>query len=158
MGTSAQAHLMVAQHGTLNFLDDSVYMVLSLPASAFSDADENSDDQLSLVEFTEHRTDLIDAVTENVTLSNNAGNLQLNEIMISPVTPHDAPKEPADQVIVMGRFALDDEEDNLQFHIGLFGKQANFQTLEITATRKKENQKQVFELSPNANEVELTFN
>ena len=43
----AQAHLMVAQHGTLNLVGDGVYMVLSLPVSAFAGSDDDGDDKLS---------------------------------------------------------------------------------------------------------------
>ncbi len=86
-------------------------------------------------------------------LSHRTGNTLKDQI--SPVTPHDAPKEPANQLIVMGRFSLDGENKDLHFHVGLFGKQAHAQTLEITATHKKENLKQVFELSPKSNMVKL---
>ena len=37
----AQAHLMEAQQGTLNIIDDRAFMVLSLPISAFEDIDDN---------------------------------------------------------------------------------------------------------------------
>ncbi|MEZ9140430.1 hypothetical protein AB4153_09300, partial [Shewanella sp. 10N.286.52.E4] len=33
--SSVQAHMMVAQHGTINLVDDGAFMVLSLPVSAF---------------------------------------------------------------------------------------------------------------------------
>ncbi|MEM5480850.1 YHYH protein [Pseudoalteromonas fuliginea] len=33
--TLANAHLMVAEHGTLNFVDNNVFIVLSIPMSAF---------------------------------------------------------------------------------------------------------------------------
>lgn len=148
---------MVAQHGTLNFIDDSVFMVLSLPASAFGDADENNDGQLSLTEFAQHRTKLISVISEQVSLSNSKGKLPINGLMISPVTPHDAPKEPADQVIVMGRFALGEQQTDLRFEVGLYGELPKGKALEITATRKAKNNKQVFELSPDAPVVKLAF-
>lgn len=155
--TPVQAHLMVAQHGTLNFLDDDVFMVLSLPASAFVDADENKDGLLSITEFSTHRSTLIKIVSEHVSLSTKEGDLLLNGLIISPVTPHNAPKEPADQIIAMGRFALDASDEALSFHVGLFGATVKDQTLEITATRKSENKKQVFELTPKTKTVKLTF-
>ncbi len=155
---TAHAHLMVAQNGTLNFLDDSVYMVLSLPASAFAGADENNDSELSLTEFSRHRTRLISAVKEQVTLSTEKGHLPLHGIMVSPVTPHNDPKAPAKQVIVMGRFSLAGSENELSFHVGLYGSQSDSRALKITANRKSENQRQVFELTPEADEKKLSFN
>lgn len=156
--TPVSAHLMVAQHGTLNFLDDDVYMVLSLPASAFSEADEDNDGMLSLTEFSTHRTKLIKLISEQITLTTKTGQLPISGLMVSPVTPHDAPKEPADQIIVMGRFDLDGTDSELSFDVGLFGTGDKDQSLEITATRKQEEQKQVFELNPTSKPVKLEFN
>jgi hypothetical protein len=48
----------------------------------------------------------------------------------------------------MGRFILADSAGALRFHIGLYGRQAIEQVLEITAIRKRDNQKTVFELTP----------
>jgi hypothetical protein len=51
----AEAHLMVAQHGTLNVVDDGVFMVLSLPVSAFDGVDDDNDGKVSMLEFNNHR-------------------------------------------------------------------------------------------------------
>ena len=48
---AALAHLMVAQHGSLNIVGDGAFMVLSLPASAFEDIDENGDGDISMIEL-----------------------------------------------------------------------------------------------------------
>lgn len=155
--TSAYSHLMVAQHGTLNFLEDSVYMVLSVPSSAFSDADENSDGLLSIFEFSKHREAIIDLVAENVSFGSKKNNFVLHDLRVSPVTPHDAPKDPAEQIIVLGRFSLVNDVTELYFHMGLFGEQSKQQSLEITAKRKSTNDKHVFEVSSEASTVKLNF-
>jgi hypothetical protein len=105
MSPSAQAHLMVAQHGTLNIVDDGAFMVLSLPISAFEGVDDDSDGKVSMVEFNNHRGAIVESVGQNLTLSDKDGNLSLQGIMLSPVVPHDAPEEPLSQLIVMGRFS-----------------------------------------------------
>lgn len=158
VGGVAQAHLMVAQHGTLNFLDDSAYLVLSLPASAFIDADDDKDGLLSITEFSEHRRDIIAMVAEKVTLGTKTEHFELHNIMVSPVTPHDAPKDPADQIIVMGRFSLAKNADDLFFRVDLFGESSEARSLEITAARKSNQNKQVFELTPVSNRTKLNFN
>ena len=158
ISTQANAHLMVAQHGTLNFLDDSVYMVLSLPSTAFNAADDDKDGLLSLTEFSTHRTDLINIVSEHVSLSTKTNKLPIDGLMVSPVTPHDSPKDPAKQIIVMGRFVLDDSDAELSFHVGLFGITDEDQSLEITASRKSENNQHVFKLSPKKQVMKLDFN
>lgn len=146
--TTAHGHLMVAQHGTLNFVDDSVYLVLSLRAAAFGAADKDGDGQLSINEFTQARKTLTDMVAENVSLTGKDGRRPLQGIMISPVTPHDSPDMPADQLIVMGRFTIKDNNEQLRFHVGLYGDRSAEQSLEITATHKAGNRKDVFTLSP----------
>jgi hypothetical protein len=90
MGPVAHAHLMVAQHGTLNIVDDGVFMVLSLPISAFDGVDDDNDGKVSMIEFNNHRAAIIESIEQNVTLGDKEGNLSLEGIMLSPVVPHDA--------------------------------------------------------------------
>ena len=66
------------------------------------------------------------------------------------VAQHDLTGEPCSQLTVIGRFTLNDPDSALRFHIGLYGRQAAEQSLEITATRKRDNQKTVFELTSTA--------
>ncbi len=155
MFPSAHAHLMVAQHGTLNIVDDGAFMVLSLPISAFEGVDDDSDGKVSMLEFNHHRAAIVEFVRQNVTLNDKQGSRPLQGIMLSPVVPHDAPKASISQLTVMGRFTLVDPDSALRFHTGLYGKRAAEQALEITATRRSVNQKHVFELTPKASEVVL---
>ncbi len=150
MGQLAHAHLMVAQHGTLNIVDDGVFMVLSLPMSAFDGIDDDSDGKVSMIEFNNHRGTIVESVRQNVTLGDAQENASLQGVILSPVVPHNAIGESLSQLTVMGRFALDDSASALRFHIGLYGRQAAEQSLEITATRKRDRQKTVFELTPDA--------
>ena len=155
--SSAYSHLMVAQHGTLNFLDDNVYMVLSVPSSAFGDADENKDGLLSILEFSEHRESIIDLVAEHVSLGGKKNNFVLHDLRVSPVTPHDSPKDPAEQIIVLGRFSLASDVSEMYFHMDLFGKQSEQQSLEITAKRKSTNDEHAFIVSSVESTVQLNF-
>jgi hypothetical protein len=148
MSPSVQAHLMVAQHGTLNIVDDGAFMVLSLPMSAFEGVDDDSDGKVSMVEFNNHRAAIVESVGQDVTLGDKEGNLPLQGIMLSPVVPHDAREEPLSQLIVMGRFSLVGAKGALRFQVGLFGKQATEQLLNITATREFDNHEHVFEITP----------
>ena len=144
----AQGHLMPAQHGTLNIVDDDAFMVLSLPISAFKGIDDDNDGKVSMLEFNRHRSALTQSIRQNVTLDDRQGNCSLQGIMFSPVTSHDSTAEPISQLVVMGRFILNDAVSALRFHIGLFGGPVAEQSLQITATRKNDKQKAVFELSP----------
>lgn len=142
------AHMMVAQHGSLNVVDDGVFMVLSLPVSAFDGIDDDKDGKLSKVEFTEHRTTIAKVISDQVVLQDKSGKLALQGMMLSLVNSHHSPKEPASQLIVMGRYPLVDPKSILQYQVALFGTGTSEQIFEITATRKSDNQKQTLELSP----------
>jgi len=111
---------------------------------------------LSLTEFAQHRKELIQAVTNNIVLSDKAGAISLQDVLVSPVTPHDDPKAPASQIVVMGRFSLAEQQGTLHFEVGLFGLQLIDQVIEITASNKLKNRQQVFELSPKSKAAKLT--
>jgi hypothetical protein len=148
MSASAQAHLMGAQHGTLNFVDDGAFMVLSLPISAFDGIDDDDNGKISMIEFNNHRAAIVESVTQNIRLSDKQRNLSLEGIILSPVVPHDASDKSISQLTVMGRFVLVDSNSTLRFQVELFGKQPSERQLKITATRKSDKQAQVFELTP----------
>ena len=156
---NASAHMMAPQHGSLNFKGDGVFMVLSLPISAFEKVDEGGDGKMSGEEFTTHRKAIATAIKEKVKLTDKAGERPLQGLLLSPVAAHNIPgtdTQHAEQLVVLGRFALADvmsaNSDGLQFHVGLFGNKVAEQTLAITATRKSASdskpQKYKFTLTP----------
>jgi hypothetical protein len=136
----AQAHLMVAQRGTLNIVGDGVFMVLSLPVSAFVGIDDDGDGKLSMVEFVAHRAEIAAAVTSKVQLIGTRGTWPLEGLMLSPSPPDDAPQAPAPQLVVMGRFVMDATAERISFKLALFGKAPDEQSQEITITRGKQSQ------------------
>ena len=150
MSSLVQAHLMVAQHGTLNIVGDDVFMVLSLPISAFEGVDDDKDGKVSMVDFNHHRAAIADSIRQNVTLGDAQKAVALEEVVLSPVVPHGATDESVSQLAVMGRFTLKDSATALWFSVGLYGRRAAERALEMTATRKHDNQKAVFELTPAA--------
>lgn len=142
------AHMMVAQHGSLNVVDGGVFMVLSLPVSAFSGIDDDKDGKLSPQEFAIHRAHISEVIHREVVLKDSNGKLSLKGMMLSPVTAHHAPKAPASQLIVMGRYTLVESNSELEYQVGLFGNNTTEKTMAITATRKEDGNKQIIELSP----------
>jgi hypothetical protein len=144
----AHAHQMVAQHGTLNVVDDGAYMVLSVPITAFEGIDSDKDGMLSMEEFTRHRLAIAESVKQNVVLRDLNGSRPLEGMMLSPVPEHETASGLASQVIVMGRFALEDPRSALLFQVNLFGERPAEQLLEITAFRQVDSQEHDFELTP----------
>ena len=148
VGPMAHAHLMVAQHGTLNIVEDGVFMVLSLPLSAFEGVDDDGNGKVSMLEFNNHRGAIMESVTQGITLSDKQGSLPLQGVMLSPVAPHGTTGEALAQLTVMGRFTLNSSAEALRFNIGLYGRLDIEQMLEITATRASDKRRTVFELTP----------
>ena len=149
------AHVMVAQHGTLNVLDNGVFMVLSLPVSAFEGIDDDNDGKLSNTEFSRHRQAISNLVHKKVVLKDSNGKLVLEDMILSPVVSHQSPNSPVSQLIVMGRYSLVDSLCPLEYQVELFGTEATEQSFEITATRKSNHKKKVATLTAKDSSVSI---
>lgn len=151
----ALAHIMRAQHGTLNFANNGVYMVLSLPVSAFEGVDKNNDGKLSKLEFDQYQENLSLAVKKHIVLATQKGRLELQGLLLSPVKSHSAPNEPSNQIVIMGKFELAENTNDLQFKLGLFGQSSTEQAFKITAKNKVKGLEQVATLTPDENLMTL---
>jgi len=152
---STKAHLMVAQHGTLNMVGEDVFMVLSLPVSAFEGIDDNNDNKLSMSEFKMHQSAITKAVKQRIILSDDKGIRPIKGLLLSPVAGHDSPNEPATQLIVMGRYSLTDVSSALHYHFDLFGKSSEEKRMEITATRRSDRLNTILRFTPKTSAAEL---
>ena len=153
----AQAHLMKAQHGTLNIFEDGIYMVLSLPASAFDDIDKNNNGKLSMMEFNNQRSTIIESITNKITLSNFENNISLEGIMLSPEVSHDSSDTSISQLIILGKFSVHQPNQQLIYTNNLYGKNIGEQMITITATRQSDGKRVVFELKSDDPSQELSF-
>jgi hypothetical protein len=126
---------MVAQRGTLNFVDGGAFMVLSLPVSAFQGIDDDGDGRLSMAEGHAHWRDIETQVRAGVRLVSEQGAAPLEGVMFNLSPPDSAPTAPASQLVVMGRFAWPSDLQAGHFGLRLFGTQADEQTQHITLTR-----------------------
>lgn len=151
----AWSHMMVAQHGTLNFHEDGAYMVLSLPVSCFANIDDDNDGLLSSQEFSAHRKFIMQSVMSGVTLHDENSKRPLEGLILSLAHSHHQSEAPVSQLIVMGRFALDEKYDAHRFQVNLFGENQDEKVLKITATNKQKALKSVFELTPNEHKSSL---
>ena len=153
--TKSFAHMMVAQHGTLNFVNNGAFMVLSLPVSGFDNIDDDNDGELSPAELRSHRHEIVDMLHEKVVLSDENGQRPLQGLIVSLASSHHDSKKNSKQLIVMGRFLLAEEYRDLAFNVGIFGEETKEQVLEITAKSRQNNLKQVFALTPEAQQHEV---
>ena len=135
---SAQAHLMVAQHGILNLVGDGAFMVMSLPVSAFTGIDDDGDGALSVAELRAHIGDIESQVQSGVRLHDGAQDRPLQGVMLNLEPPDHAAgtaPQPATQIVVMGRFALGDPAADLSLRLDLFGKATSERSQRVQITR-----------------------
>ncbi len=138
---AAQAHLMVAQRGTLNIVGDGAFMVMSLPVSAFSGVDDDGDGALSLAEMRSHGADIQSQVRRGLQLTDAQGVRPLEGLMLN-LSPDDAtPTAPARHLVVFGRYALGANSDVLKLELSLFGNTEAERRQEITVSRGAEKQR-----------------
>lgn len=132
----------------VNIVDDGIFIVISLPVSAFKNTDNDNDDKLSAEEFILHCSIIARTVHEKIILSDTKGKVTLQEMILAPVTSHHYPQAQASQLIVMGRYTIVSPNSELQYKVDLFGTMPSEKTIEITVTNKQHNNKQVIKLSP----------
>ncbi|ASJ76513.1 HupE/UreJ family protein [Granulosicoccus antarcticus] len=144
---SANAHLMVAQQGTLNIVEGGAFMVLSLPTSAFSKFDDNGDNKLSREEFSTHQASLNSAVEDGINLRQGGQSKELQGLMLTPVFDEQKPQEPASQMIAMGRFVLSETAAPLEFDLQIFGTGSTESTQQVTVSRPADGRRQLLVFS-----------
>lgn len=155
IGSTASAHLMVAQNGTVNIVGDGAFLVLSLPVSAFENVDDDGDKLLSRAEFTKHRATLMATINDKVKLLEKDDARPLQGMMLSPVAPHNNPMAATDQLIIMGRFLLANTESDFSFHLDLFGTEETEKQQKMTFTFKEKSLKNKVTFTPKKTQAAL---
>jgi len=135
---SAVAHLMPAQHGTLNMVSSGGFMVLSLPVSALSGVDANGNGSLEASELQAASDTIEQQVLVGVQLLDANGARPLEGLLYSLSPDSDEPGALVHQLVVMGRFALEGAQGPLRFKLQLYGKADNEQRTELTVTQGKQ--------------------
>ena len=135
----AQAHLMVAQKGTVNLVQDGAYLVLSLPVSAFPGVDRDGDGSMAGEELAAGQAQIVQAVQSGVVLSDAQGPRPLQGLLVTASPDNDTPGAPVHQVVVLGRYALAQPVprgiDALRLSMPLLGTRDGEQRSEVTVTQ-----------------------
>ena len=142
---NTQAHLMAPNKGTLNFDQSGGYLVLSLPISAFTDFDKNSDKALSLKEIKSQQKAMIKYITDSVYLKSNNQKTFLTGVMLAPQRSHSVNSNQIEQIVVIGKF-LTSFKNGVSVHTLLLNSLTQNEKLTITTTVKGSNSKQIFTL------------
>jgi hypothetical protein len=143
--TASYAHLMAAQQGTLNIIDNHVFVVLSIPITAFEDIDNNT--HISIDEFNQHRKKMAVLIKTEIMLIDENTHYEIDGLLLSPDTPHDKGATVIENITIMGRYTPSNISNNVKFSVGLFGKYSHEQTYKITTTNSKKNLKHSFEIT-----------
>jgi hypothetical protein len=144
--STAHAHLIVSQRGTLNIVGDGAFMVLSLPVSAFKGIDDNGDGLLSVSELRVHSASIELQIKQGVQLENSRGISTLGGLMLNTVPPEHDYTAPAKQMVVLGRYDLDSGSSGIKFTMRMFGVEIDERTEQITVT--KGTRTQIINLTP----------
>lgn len=170
---AAQAHLMVAQRGTLNIVaapassahsagsaatsgtdtagSAGAFLVLSIPVSALQGVDDDHDGLLSATELQRHAARIERQLRAQVQLLGNAGALPLRGLMLQLSPPDETPGAPAAQLVMLGRFALGTlgaPGAALHLNIGLQGQHAGEQRFDVFVTRQDHGASHAFRPTP----------
>jgi hypothetical protein len=149
--TPAQAHLVAAQKGTLNFVGNAAFLVLSVPVSSLRSVDDDGDGMLSKADLSAHADEIKQQVKDGVQLMGPAGALPLQLVVLDIESPESAPDAPASHLVVLGRYELEARgkfsvepnaaaSDGLSLRFTLFGNKPGEQVEDLTVTRQKETQ------------------
>jgi hypothetical protein len=135
----AGAHMTVAQKGTLNVAQGGAYLMVSLPVAAFAGVDVDGDGLLSVQELRDHAPAIRAALASGLQLLARGRPLPFEPLLLDTVHPDDRPGAPADQLLLMGRFALPAgmrsvQAAGLRLQVGLFGTRPEERRLELTVT------------------------
>lgn len=133
--TQLSAHLMVDQNGTLNFVEDKAYMVLSVPITAFKNLDTDGNQSISMQEFNLQRQAIVDTIRSHVRLTSKGKAATLDGIRLLPSLEH----HDEIQLVIMGVFDLDGHTSEAQFSMELFNLDSHHSDFTITVKRKSDN-------------------
>ena len=145
LASRAVAHMMPAQQGTINIIDNAVFSAWSLPLSAFVGSDDNHDGRLSQSELQHHSADLRAQIGRRVHFYNDcysdschgatAGRLELVMPMVEPDERDSSSMAGSTHVLVLMQATFDAAPQSLRVETDLFGTAANERLFTIKATR-----------------------
>lgn len=153
LASAAQAHLMPAQRGTINFVNNGAFFIISVPVSALTGIDDNQDQQLSSAELKNHLAAIKQQVTQGYQLIGPTGPWSVQGLLLNLAKDPDKPTVPAAHIIAMGRFAIDSSVPQPRLKTSLFGATSSAQKFWVKVTRGPETH--LLSLSPAHPDAEL---
>ncbi|WP_338365561.1 hypothetical protein [uncultured Pseudoalteromonas sp.] len=143
----AYAHLMVAQHGTLNIVDNHAFIVLSLPISAFNNLDDDLNKKVSIDEFNLHKKQIRNSIMRGVYLNDNLYKFSLEGLLLNPEVSHDDANN-IDHITITGRYTVPVITKQLKLNVRLFSHNTDLNKYHISATHTQQKMTHQFSLTP----------
>ena len=150
-GPNALAHLMPAQQGTVNILDDAAFIVFSVPVSALvksdNKIDDNHDNRLSEAELQLHRVAIEQLIKQRLRMFDDKDQGRVDFIQISTEPSEFSQHTDIDtrantigatQFLVLMKIRFNATPKTLRIETDLFGTLENEQQFTIKAIRGQE--------------------
>jgi len=150
LGTTAQAHLMPAGHGTINVVGDKAYMVLSVPVEAFSSVEACHDGLLTPVELTANHAALQQQVQTDLQISFDSGPaVEFKQVIFDLPAGHGHAGDAGEDLVVMVVAPIGDAPDGLSLTSTLWGAKGDPIKVRATVSEKgREVRREVLRMSP----------
>ena len=151
----AVAHLMVAQKGAVNIVGDGAFVVLSIPASALPNSDDDGDGSLSRAELAKHHRSLASDIKKRLKLIDGKESRALQDMLLSLALAGHAHTDSSSQLIITGQFNLAGLGDKAKLYVDLFGSSQAENMLEIKTIQSSNKQTQLLLFTPQQREHTL---
>ena len=139
LSTTAQAHLMPAQQGSLNLLDQAVFAVVAIPVSALPAAiDRDRDGRLSAAELQAPEVNAQLLQRMRLFDGEQAGRVDFIQVMAEQDERNPASAAGGSHFILMAKFSFSAPPLALRIETDLFGAAASEQQLTLKASRGSE--------------------
>lgn len=127
--STAFAHWMPAQQGSISLVDKDVFVVAALPVSTLSGVDDDQDGRLLDAELQPHTQSIKDQIARRLRLLNGqeAGQLAFLQLMTDP--------DGAEHFVVLMKVSFAAAPENLRIETDLFGNAGKERQLTLKATR-----------------------
>ncbi|NCP24477.1 MAG: hypothetical protein GW854_10070 [Erythrobacter sp.] len=134
--TSAEAHLMQEGNATMKIAENSAFLVVSVPASALTEVDDDGDGAISPLELEKHKDAVEQQFRDGFSISDGANSQTRSLIWISaPHTDHQSSNPKGmDYLVVMNRvdFAIPPKKPKVTFRLFGEGPQHDHLTLKAS--------------------------
>jgi hydrogenase/urease accessory protein HupE len=133
------AHLLPKQNATINIVENSAYIVVSVPASSLKGLDDDSNGSLSVQEIQKHTRAIELQVAARLHVS--AQGMVGKPVLTMVMAPHtDGTVDDSDYIIVMHRVNFPDVPSHPSIATDLFGTKQGEAQMTITATYGKQSE------------------